>query len=93
MGALAHLGLVPVAAAALLVAAGLWTLRTEAGAAWALTRVPGLTAEGVSGALLGDLQVQRLTITLPRGARSAIEGARWQGLRLALAQSGGCACR
>ena len=81
-------GLVPVAALALLVAAGLWTLRTEAGAAWALARVPGLTAEGVSGVLLGDLQVQRLAISLPRGGSVTIAGARWQGLRLALAQGG-----
>jgi len=53
-----------------------------------LARVPGLAAEGVHGVLLGDLQVQRLAIELPRGGSVVIEGLRSQGLQLALAEGG-----
>lgn len=68
-----------------LAAAALWLLRTEAGAAWALARVPGVQASGVTGALLGDLRVQRLQIALPRGGEAVLEGASWTGLRFAWA--------
>ncbi len=80
--------LVPLAVLALLGAALLWMLRTEAGAAWTLARVPGLAAQGVHGALLGDLQVQRLAIELPRGGSVVVEGLHSQGLRIALAEGG-----
>ena len=73
---------VGVAAASCLFAAALWLLRTEAGAAWALARVPGLQASGVHGALLGDLEVQHLEIALPRGGMLGIDDASWRGLRL-----------
>lgn len=64
-------------------AAALWLLRTEAGAAWALARVPGLQASGVRGSLLGgDLDVQRLAITLPRGGLLTLEAVSWRGLQL-----------
>jgi translocation and assembly module TamB len=75
------LAAVALAALGVLAAAGLWLLRTEAGAAWALARVPGLQASGVGGMLLGDLRVQRLEIALPRGGSVVIDGASWTGLR------------
>ena len=65
----------------------------EAGAAWALARVPGLTAEGVSGALLGDLQVQRLAIHLAARRSVTIAGARWQACASRLRKADGRACR
>jgi translocation and assembly module TamB len=74
-------GMVVAAVAACLFAGALWLLRTEAGAAWALGRVPGLTASGVRGALLGDLAVQHAEYALPRGGSLVIEAASWQGLR------------
>ncbi|TXC65293.1 hypothetical protein FSC37_01750 [Piscinibacter aquaticus] len=78
------LTLLAVALAVLAVAAAgaLWLLRTEAGATWALARVPGLQASGVSGALFGDLRVQRLRIELPRGGEAVLDGASWTGLRI-----------
>ncbi|WP_298834692.1 translocation/assembly module TamB domain-containing protein [uncultured Piscinibacter sp.] len=78
---------VAVAAASCLFAAALWLLRTEAGAAWVLARLPGLQASGVRGALLGDLDVQRLEIALPRGGLLTIDGASWRGLHLGRASS------
>ncbi len=75
------LAAVALAVLGVLAAGGLWLLRTEAGAAWALARVPGLQASGVGGMLLGDLRVQRLEIALPRGGSVVIDGASWTGLR------------
>ncbi|QTN24001.1 translocation/assembly module TamB domain-containing protein [Rhizobacter sp. AJA081-3] len=75
--------MIVLAVASCAVAAALWLLRTEAGAAWSLARAPGLQASGVRGSLLGgDLDVQRLTISLPRGGLLTIEGASWRGLRI-----------
>jgi len=74
--------LVPAAVLALLAAGALWLLRTPAGAAWALARVPGLSAQGVSGMLLGDLRVQHAELALPRGGRLLIEQAGWTDLRV-----------
>jgi translocation and assembly module TamB len=51
---------------ALLVAASLWgLLRSEAGTAWWLARLPGTTVSGVRGALLAD--------------RLEVDSLRWQG--------------
>ncbi len=75
--------MIVLAAASCAAAAGLWLLRTESGAAWALARVPGLQASGVRGSLLsGDLDVQRLSLRLPRDGLLTLEGASWRGLRI-----------
>ena len=43
-----------IALAVVLVAGSLaWLLRSEAGSAWVLMQVPGLTASGITGRLLG----------------------------------------
>lgn len=76
------LAAVALAIVAVAAAGVLWLLRTEAGAAWALARVPALQASGVSGALLGDLRVQRLRIELPRGGEAVLDAASWTGLRI-----------
>ncbi|MGE4051803.1 MAG: translocation/assembly module TamB domain-containing protein [Piscinibacter sp.] len=81
------LAAVALAALGVLAAGGLWLLRTGAGAAWALARVPGLQASGVGGMLLGDLRVQRLEIALPRGGSVVVDGASWTGLRAERADS------
>ena len=82
------LAAVLLAAVAVAAAGALWLLRTEAGAAWALARVPGLTASGVSGMLLGDLRVQRLELGLARGGAVVVEGGAWTGLRVEHAGGG-----
>jgi len=75
--------LIVLAIASCAAAAALWLLRTEAGAAWTLQRVPGLQAGEVRGSLLGGtLAVQRLTIDLPRGGLLTLEGVSWRGLRI-----------
>ncbi|MEZ5622958.1 MAG: translocation/assembly module TamB domain-containing protein [Burkholderiaceae bacterium] len=77
-----------VAALALLLGVALlapWAmLRSTAGTAWLLARLPGVTAEGVQGALLGDrLALQRLRWQGAPGTLDA-ESVVLRGLRLRL---------
>ncbi|MEO6030688.1 MAG: hypothetical protein ABIP61_02105, partial [Burkholderiaceae bacterium] len=72
------LGLLVAAAAAALV----WTLRSERGTAWLLSALPGVQAEGPKGALLGDFEVERLTVTLPDASALALAGLGWSGLNV-----------
>lgn len=74
-----------LAVASIALAALLWLLRTEAGAAWTLGRLPGVQVGGVRGTLLGDLAARRLVIGLPRNGSLEIDEASWQGLQLAWA--------
>lgn len=59
-------------------------LRSQAGTTWLVPRLPGVTVQGLSGALLGPaLSVQQLTVRWPSGSVQ-IDGARLEGLRLTL---------
>ncbi len=64
--------------------AALWALlRSEAGSAWLLARVPGLTVQGAQGALLGErFSAERLQWQGAPGRLAlqqlALEGLRWQ---------------
>jgi translocation and assembly module TamB len=69
----------------LLVAAGIgfigYGVRTEAGNAWLLSRVPGLTASGVRGTFSGGpFEVARLEYEAD-GLKVAIDGLSWRDLR------------
>jgi translocation and assembly module TamB len=69
----------------LLVAAGSgvwWTLRSDAGAAWLLSRVPGLQIQGARGSLWGDFDAARIEFALPGGGRVVLSNAGWRGLRV-----------
>ena len=77
-----------LAIAGIAFAALLWLVRTEAGAAWVIGRLPGVQVDGVRGTLLGDLAVQRLVVSLPREGEVVVEDASWQGLRLGWAHGG-----
>jgi len=63
-----------------------WGLRTEAGSAWLLARVPGLQLESPSGALLGDFSARRLSYR-SSSFNIDLQGLRWQGLTLAWERS------
>jgi len=70
---------------AALLAAGIgvgWLVRSEAGAAWLLARVPGLVVEGGHGVLWGDFAARRIAFALPDGGRVVLDDAGWRGLRL-----------
>jgi translocation and assembly module TamB len=71
------------ATAALVAATAWWLLYTEAGATWLLPHVPGLQVSGVSGSLLGDLQVQQAELRLPgEGATVRLQDLAWTAPRL-----------
>lgn len=84
----ARRGRIVVVALALLLGVALlvpWaSLRSTAGTTWLLARLPGVTAEGVQGALLGDrLTLQRLRWQGAAGTLEA-ESVVLRGLRLRL---------
>ena len=60
-----------------------WLLFDEAGARWALDRVPWVQAAGFQGALLGDRwQAEKLVVHIPGGTETVtLEGLDAQGLR------------
>ena len=61
-----------IALAVVLVAGGLaWLLRSEAGSAWVLMQVPGLTASGITGRLLGG-RFSAVRIELKLGQRTLV---------------------
>ena len=67
----------------LIAGAAWWLLYTEAGARFALERVPQLQAEGLSGSLLGGLSASRVELPLPgEDARLSLQGLQWSALRL-----------
>ncbi|HJV64026.1 MAG TPA: translocation/assembly module TamB domain-containing protein [Albitalea sp.] len=79
------IGGVVALAVALLLAAGSgvwWTLRSEAGAAWLLSRLPGLQISGGKGRLWGDFEAERLEFALPGGGKVVMTGVGWRGLSL-----------
>jgi translocation and assembly module TamB len=64
------------------IGAAAWLLRTEAGTAWLLTRLPGVQAEGIRGALLGpDFEAQRLVVQWAPQASLSIDGLQARELR------------
>ena len=86
-GALGRLvgGLLLVGAA--IAGAGWWTLCTEAGSIWLLTRastlVPMVEVREPHGALLGDFSARQLLIKLSDdGSRVVIDALSWRGLKV-----------
>ena len=68
----------------LLSAAGAiwWALRTDAGTAWVLSRLPGVQIIGGRGTLWGDFDAERVEMVVPGGARVVANEVGWQGLRI-----------
>lgn len=72
-----------VAVVGLLAGVAWWLLYTQSGATWALGRVAGLQASGVSGSLLGGLMAEQLELTLPgETGRLRLQALRWSAPRL-----------
>jgi translocation and assembly module TamB len=86
------IGIVAVSTSLVLVAgaATAWLLRSEAGAAWLVARLPGVHVLEPRGALTPDFSAGRIEIDLPapeggRPGRITIERPQWRGLQFALA--------
>jgi translocation and assembly module TamB len=76
--------LIAVALLALTLLAALWwSVRSESGAAWLLSRLPGVQVESPQGVLLGDFAARRVRVQLPgAGGAITLDDVAWRGLRL-----------
>ncbi|HEY0855467.1 MAG TPA: hypothetical protein VGE16_00315, partial [Albitalea sp.] len=59
-----------------------WTVRSESGAAWVLSRLPGLKIQGGKGTLWGDYAAERIEFDLPGGGKLVMTDVGWRGMRL-----------
>src|SRR5437868_7693827 len=69
----------------LLVAAGSgiwWSVRTDAGSAWVLSKLPGLKLQGGKGTIWGDYEAERIEFDLPGGGKVVLTRAGWHGMHL-----------
>lgn len=69
----------------LLLAAGSgiwWSVRTDTGSAWVLSKLPGLKLEGGKGTIWGDYEAGRVEFDLPGGGKVVLIKAGWRGLHL-----------
>ena len=70
----------------LLISAGgglWWSVRSDAGTAWLLSKLPGVQVTGGRGTLLGDFEAERVEFLLPdTGGKVVMSGFGWRGLRI-----------
>src|SRR5437868_2442439 len=69
----------------LIVAAGSglwWSVRTDAGSAWVLSKLPGLKLEGGRGTIWGDYEAERIEFDLPGGGKVVLLKAGWHGMHI-----------
>src|SRR5258705_7515918 len=69
----------------LIIAAGSgvwWSVRTDAGSAWVLSKLPGLKLEGGKGTIWGDYEADRVEFDLPGGGKVVLIKAGWRGMHL-----------
>jgi translocation and assembly module TamB len=59
-----------------------WSLRTERGTAWALSRLPGVEVTKPRGSLLGDFGAEALTVRWGRGGEIRLVQPAWTRLRV-----------
>ena len=66
-----------------------WAARDEAGSAWLVSHLPGVTVTAPRGTLLGDFDTRRVVVQLAGQDQIVFTGLGWRGLRLsASAQPG-----
>lgn len=91
LGLTIGLGLLSIALLVGAAAGGLWwALRSEAGSAWVVARLPGVEVTGPRGTLLGDFEAARVEVTLGGGTtRLRLSGFGWRGLQLQRSETAG----
>ena len=68
--------------AAALGAAVWWAVRSEAGSAWLLARLPGVDVTAPRGVLLGDFETERVVVQLSGSQQIVLTGLGWRGLHV-----------
>ena len=72
------------------VGAGLWwAVRSEAGSAWVVARLPGVEVTAPRGVLLGDFETGRVVVKLSGSDQIVLTGLGWRGLQLARSEASG----
>ncbi len=70
--------------------AGLWwAVRSEAGSAWVVSRLPGIEVTAPRGVLLGDFETARVVVKLPGTDQIVLTGLGWRGLQLSHVEASG----
>ncbi|MDL2338831.1 MAG: translocation/assembly module TamB domain-containing protein [Pseudomonadota bacterium] len=84
LGRVAGIGLLLTVLLVGALAGGLWwAVRSEAGSAWVVSRLPGVEVTAPRGVLLGDFEAQRVQLALPGGtARIVLTNFGWRGFQL-----------
>ncbi|MEI7466274.1 MAG: hypothetical protein WCJ87_13085, partial [Burkholderiales bacterium] len=70
--------------------AGLWwAVRSEAGSAWVVSRLPGVEVTAPRGVLLGDFETGRVVVKLSGSDQIVLTGLGWRGLQMARSKAPG----
>ena len=86
----AALGLMSLVLLVIASGAGLWwAVRSEAGSAWVVSRLPGVEVTAPRGVLLGDFETGRMVVKLSGNDQIVLTGLGWRGLRLARSEASG----
>ncbi len=86
----AVLGLLSLALIVGALGAGLWwAVRSEAGSAWVVARLPGIEVTAPRGVLLGDFETGRVVVKLSGNDQIVLTGLGWRGLQLARSEAPG----
>ena len=86
----AALGLISLVLLVIASGAGLWwAVRSEAGSAWVVSRLPGVEVTAPRGVLLGDFETGRVVVKLSGNDQIVLTGLGWRGLRLARSEASG----
>ena len=86
----AALGLLSLVLLVIASGAGLWwAVRSEAGSAWVVSRLPGVEVTSPRGVLLGDFETARVVVKLSGNDQLVFTGLGWRGLQLARSEASG----
>ena len=59
-----------------------WAVRSEAGSAWLVSRLPGIEVTAPRGVLLGDFETERVVVQLSGNDQVVLTGLGWRGLQV-----------
>ena len=86
---IAALGLLSLLLVGALGAGLWWAVRSEAGSAWVVARLPGVEVTAPRGVLLGDFETGRVVVKLSGSDQIVLTGLGWRGLQLARSEASG----
>jgi len=82
------IGILLLTVLVLLIAAGSglwWSVRSDVGTAWLLSKLPGLQVTDGKGTLWGDYSAERIEFLIPGGGKVVMTGFGWRGMHISRA--------